>query len=183
MNTYHINKQIRKITDEERGRVNDLAQVLGPSASGKTFLALYALANSFLGKGYSTSVVLHIYPKSTGIKFFNDDNEPNPQAAERTNKGIPENYKLKMHVCIIFDEAGDLHEKPWFERKQMLEELCSHAAMIVAESVPFVVAGTASTGKDLSSTDDVYFFRMRAWDEADFVKILQHTELILWIYC
>lgn len=178
-------------TFPEKKRANNLGIVLGSSGSGKSFFALNDLAREFLTdeKKYVKTAALHIYPNATGIPFFMDNKQENPNAAaavqlcewikdtlaQRIKKEIKKDYKLKMHLCIIFDEAGDLNIRPWFESKTMLTRLCEYASDI-AESVAIVLAGTALTGKELSSKDDAYIFRMQPWNADDFVLTLKSSK-------
>ena len=109
----------------------------------------------------------------------------NPQAAtdlctwikkriwDYLKKMAHDEYKFKMHLCIIFDEAGDLSVIEWFENKRMLQILCDQAALL-ADSVAVVVVGTALTAQELSSKDDVYIFRMKPWHSRDFRAILEN---------
>jgi hypothetical protein len=175
---------------EVPSRAINIGLVLGPSGSGKTFFALQYLAERFLRKDLNNNdenrVTLYFYARRTGIHFIQSNGEKNPKAAQQlcdwirlqaarsigwegNNKGIE--TTLDMHVCVIIDEAGDLDVKDWFEDKQMLLQLCDAAANL-ATSVAVVAAGTALTGREMSSVDDAFVFRMRQWRAEDLVHIL-----------
>ena len=173
----------RKNSDNKKKRALRLALVLGSSGSGKTFFSFQYLAKQFLRtKQQKKDVAFHIYPSRTGIQFIKD-NQEDPQAAadlcnwikrtasKRLGVGTIEK-PLRMHVCIILDEAGDLSVRSWFENKDMLTMLCEEAAKI-AKSVAVVVTGTALTGRQLNSMDDAYVFRMQSWKAADVVMVLE----------
>ena len=80
--------------------------------------------------------------------------------------------KLDMHVCLVFDEAGSSYTKAWFEDQGMLTSLCDEAGTL-ASSVTVVVVGTGLTGRELSSSKDAFFFRMKPWQANDLSKLLE----------
>lgn len=174
-------------SQQQLSRALKLALVLGSSGSGKTFFSLKYLAPNLHTKSGEKIVTLYLYGKRTEIKFFMD-NEPNPEAAvdlckwikKETEAQINRKIKsvLKMHVCIVIDEAGDLSVKLWYESLEMLRKLC-HEAAKMATSVAVVVSGTGLTGQNMSSVDDAYVFRPKPWRAIDFVKILETKSLDL----
>lgn len=179
------------LSHNQKCRSLNLALVLGSSGSGKTYFALQDLAMKFLRKNVQEegfTVALHIYPHETNVDFFDNNKQENPQAAadlcDWIKKAVTGHTRqefqapLKMHLCLIFDEAGDLTVRSWFEKKKMLYYLCRHAELL-AESVAVVVSGTALTATELNSRDDAYIFRMQPWTVQDFAKLLQDKETSL----
>jgi hypothetical protein len=158
-------------------RAFPLCLVLGPSGSGKTFFALEYARNSFFVPPGMDAVTLYLRPGKLGIQF----NSSNPFAAneliDRIRQECAEKSKrkisgqLKMHICLIMDEAGSSDTKQWFESKAMLDKLCTEANDLASSVLVFVV-GTGLTGRELSSTDDAYIFRMRPWQASDLSRVL-----------
>ena len=166
------------------GRALPLGLVLGPSGSGKTFFALKYLTDTFLKPSTTKEQVsVYVQPASYAEKInFKDDsplvakqliNEVMASCASDIDRKI--DHKLDMHLCLIFDEAGSSHTKAWFETRKNLESLCKEAQTL-ATSVAVVVVGTGITGRQLSSTDDAHFFRMRTWGQGDLSKILERNQ-------
>ena len=165
----------RRNSPNERSRGLPLGLVLGPSGSGKTFFALQYLSSQFLNDTATDRVTIYLKASKTGIKF---DNETKSAAATElfawikseiaTREKVAIEGKLGLHVCLIIDEAGADELKWWFEDEAMLAALCGEARKL-ATSVAVVVLGTGLTGRDLSSTNDAFVFRMKKWKALDLV--------------
>ena len=176
----------------EATRSSPLAIVLGPGGSGKTFFSLQLLDRNFLTDEQTLKVAIYcraseIFPvaftteEGTNRKMASNDIAEwiKQRIAIKEGMEIPEiNYPLKMHLCVIIDEAGYPKTKSWFEDGQMLSELCTQTQEL-ATSVAVVISGTGLTGHSLSSSDDAFVFRMKPWDAADLTMLLEKKKLRL----
>jgi hypothetical protein len=164
-----------------------LSLVVGASGAGKTFFCLKYLTDLLLPKQLPRLVV-YLKPAHTGVSFRRRRRRAGGgsgsvfvghdqliswvvQGLEARIKQTPRR-KLGVHLCLILDEAGDAGLKGYFEDKASLSALCT-AAQAKFESVHVVVAGTNLTGQALSSSSDVYLFRMPPWQAADLARLVE----------
>jgi hypothetical protein len=180
-----INRQYAML-GEKGERDRKISFVIGTSGAGKTFFALKYLPGfrAPVGMKY-VGLYLHAIDtggvfKTTGgettgsevAKKLVEDIRAKLSEEEVLNKALPLPPKLAMHVCVIFDEAGDSDLSGWFEVKDNLTLLCKQLEKNLAESVMVVVAGTGVTGTYLNSQGDAYKFRMMPWRSDDLKQYL-----------
>jgi hypothetical protein len=160
-------------------RGTPLCIVTGSSGSGKTYFCLHYLTR-FRRNDDKPSVALYLHPQKTAHEFQETDSGVSiadamveairTRLSSKFNRQVT--GRLNMHVCIIFDEAGELGLKGLFESKTVLEGVYSRIKESLAEDVVIVVSGTGITGGDLDSQADAYFFRLKPWIKQDLRDVL-----------
>jgi hypothetical protein len=70
--------------------------------------------------------------------------------------------RLKMHVCVILDEAGGNTMRQFVEDKDAVTSILVELEKAnLAESVMVAVVGTGLTAQAFDSSSEAYLFRMR----------------------
>jgi hypothetical protein len=171
-----------------------LCIVTGSSGSGKTFFCLHYLTK-FLRDKDDLSVAVYLHPTYLDTSFAAAAAGGAPLVQTGVGIAIGQEVvrlvrdkvgvelsrrvtsKLKMHVCIIFDEAGALGLKGLFEKRTVLQGIYSYVKDHLADNVVMVVSGTGITGSELESKDDAFFFRLKPWGPTDLEKLfVRHAD-------
>jgi hypothetical protein len=134
--------------------------------------------NEFFVPAGKKDVTMYLHPGKMDIQYTRSNASAAMELMSRIRQefarkaGVKMPETLDMHVCLVFDEAGSSYCKAWFENKEALEILCDEAIKL-ASSVTVVVVGTGITGRELSSANDAYVFRMKPWEAADLSQLLR----------
>jgi len=134
--------------------------------------------NEFFVPAGKKDVTVYLHPGKMEIQYTRSNASAAMELMSRIRQefarkaGVKMPETLDMHVCLVFDEAGSSYCKAWFENKEMLAILCDEASKL-ASSVTVVVVGTGITGRELSSSNDAYVFRMKPWEAADLSQLLR----------
>jgi hypothetical protein len=161
-----------------KSRSMQLCMVTGSSGSGKTFFCLHYLTR-FLRNADDLSLAFYLHPlQLVSDAVGSDGSSIGKEVVRLVRSTIAEEFnrrvtsKLKMHVCLIFDEAGDLGLDGLFEEPTLLQGIYAHVKRNLATNVVMVVSGTGITGSKLKSGCDAYFYRLKPWNPEDLEKIL-----------
>jgi hypothetical protein len=152
----------------EQTRARNLCICMGSSGSGKTFFCLKFLTRFRVPSGMrkvgiylhaSSAVVRGSGPDKVNVAGLVESLRGAISAREDFRKrGMQVGKKLKMHACVIFDEAGDLGLDGWFESVENLKTLCQGEE---DESDDDEEEGTAHQG----STDKEEYSVTKQWNK------------------
>jgi hypothetical protein len=178
------------VPNHERRSRRRLAYVVGGSGSGKTFFATRELRDVGNPTGLP-SVTLYLQPGAErgtiGPLLYGprDQYRQLPEALVglvqdlvRQVMGTGRRHaKLRMHVCLVFDEAGSSELHGFFHDRQALDRLVDAAVDRIATSVMVVVAGTGhGLGTAHDATDEATVFRMPQWGRRDLEVLLEQQQ-------
>jgi hypothetical protein len=171
-----------------------LSYVLGSSGSGKTFFALKELRN-FGNARKLPAVTLYVRPGDLDKKIDFRGRDVPERLVEQVYSllerqllrdkivvKLPSGWnrtKWKMHVCLVFDEAGAGALNGFFLKRPEVDALLDVAKKKIATSVMVVVVGTGTLGAAHDSTKEAYFFRMLPWKLADLEAVIKYRNLTL----
>jgi hypothetical protein len=170
-----------------------LSYVVGCSGSGKTFFALKELRN-FGNAKKLPAVTLYVRPGDLDRKIDFRGRDVPERVVEQVYSllerqllrdkivKLPSGWnrtKWKMHVCLVFDEAGAGALNGFFLNRPEVDALLDVAKKKIATSVMVVVVGTGTLGVAHDSTKEAYFFRMLPWKLADLEAVIKYRNLTL----
>jgi hypothetical protein len=165
-----------------------LCFVLGSSGSGKTFFALQNLRD-FRNALNLPSFTLYVAPKEFMSPGDLADRRRAPKVLVDKMKGrlirALDGWKarygqvwdgsttLKMHVCVVMDEAGGNTMRRFFEDRDMVTSMLRELRKAnIAESVMVAVVSTGLTAQAFDASSEAYVFRMRPWVPDDVEALL-----------
>lgn len=164
-----------------------LSYVVGPIGSGKTFFSLQYLRDFRNDEGLP-SVLIYWQPW-LWYKEVDFSGERGPaQLVDRFfermawRTGIhyerawsPEADKLRLHVCLVLDEADNREQEGFFEKRAMVTKFARELeATQFARSLMVVVCGSlVDSTMDIDDAKDAYFFRMKDWSSDDLHRLWQ----------
>jgi Uncharacterized conserved protein (DUF2075) len=176
---------------ETETRTNRLCIVTGSSGSGKTYFCLHYLSR-FLRDPNDRTLTVYLHPSglqaaasaasASSRSGDRDGTALGQELVERVREQIAEEYghtvtaALRMHVCLVFDEAGALDLGHLFEEPAVLTVMCAYLMRHLARKVVVVVSGTGITGRNFQSKTEAYFFRMPPWDAADLTTLVEKRQ-------
>jgi hypothetical protein len=83
---------------------------------------------------------------------------------------------LRIHACLVFDEAGSTGTMGFFESRDSVEGLLAAlSGAKIAESFGVVVSGTGLVARQFDSATEAHVFRMKPWRQDGLEALLHHS--------